>query len=176
MAGVGLLAAACSDGTASTTATSAAQGSTATDNADEIPYTQCMRAHGLPNFPDPNTQGKPFDAQNLGQADIDPDSPQFQTASTTCAHLLVPPSPAQVAQQTSEMVRYAACMRAHGVPDFPDPSTTANGGASLELTPSIVDSLDFLPAEQACHSVDPGLPTITNTTKGRPTGGQAAGT
>jgi hypothetical protein len=167
--GIVLLAAACGDGTASTTAASAAQGgSTTTSNADEMPYVQCMRAHGVPDFPDPNAQGKPFTAQNLQPAGVAADSPQFEAASTTCAHLLVPPSPAQLAQQTRELVRYAACMRAHGLPDFPDPTTTANGGSSLSLTPGVVDSPDFQPAEQACHSVDPGLPIYRNTGKGLP--------
>jgi hypothetical protein len=176
-AAVSLLAAACGRGAASTTATSAAQGgNTATDNADEMPYTQCMRAHGVPNFPDPNAQGKPFTSENLLPAGINPDSPQVAAASTTCAHLLVPPSPEQLAQQARELVRYAECMRAHGLPDFPDPSTTANGGSSLALTPAIVDSPDFQPAEQACHSIDPGLPTLTPRSKSLPAGAQAAGT
>jgi hypothetical protein len=173
-AGVALLAAACGGGSAPATATAAGQGaSTTTSNADEMPYTQCMRAHGMPNFPDPNGQGKPFTAQSLQQAGVPPDSPQFQAASTACAHLLVPPSPAQLAQQTSELVRYAACMRAHGVPDFPDPSISANGAPSLGLTPGIVDSPDFQSAQQACHSADPGLPTLRNSRKASPGDGQA---
>ncbi len=176
LAWVALLAAACGGHTTSTTATSANQGgSTATDNADEMPYTECMRAHGVPNFPDPNAQGKPFNAQNLAQADIQPDSPQFEAANTACAHLLVPPSPAQLAQQARELVRYAACMRAHGVPDFPDPTISSTGGASLSLTQGITDSPDFQTAEQACHSVDPGLPTFTNPSKGPPPGGDSDG-
>jgi hypothetical protein len=158
LAGVALLAAACGGGSTPAAAPPAGQGgSTPTSNADEMPYTQCMRAHGVPTWPDPNAQGKPFTPQNLQQAGIDLSSPQVQAAQSACAHLLVPPSPAQLAQQTSEMVRYAACMRAHGVPDFPDPSTTADGGSSLDLTPSILDSPDFQPAERACHSVDPVL-------------------
>jgi hypothetical protein len=176
LAGVALLAAACGAATTSTSATSASQGGgTATSNADEMPYTQCMRAHGVPNFPDPNAQGKPFTAENLQPTGINLDSPQVAAASTACAHLLVPPSPAQLAQQTRELVQYAACMRAHGVPDFPDPTTTANGGSSLNLTPGVVDSPDFQPAEQACHSVDPGLPIFTNPSKGRPGGADSDG-
>jgi len=175
LAGVALLAAACGGGSPSTTATSAAQGggTTTNSNADEMPYTECMREHGVPNFPDPNAQGKPFTAQNLGQAGISSQTPDFQAANNACAHLMVPPSPAQLAQQTRELVRYAACMRAHGVPDFPDPSTSANGGPSLGLTQGILDSPDFQPAEQACHSVDPGVAEPTNTGKALSGGTQA---
>jgi hypothetical protein len=174
LAGVALLAAACGGGSAPAATTSAGQaGSTTTGNSDEMPYTDCMRAHGVPSFPDPNAQGKPFTAQNLQQADIQPDSPQFQAASTACAHLLVPPSPAQLAQQTSELVRYAACMRAHGVPDFPDPSISPTGYPSLMLPQSAADSPDFQPAEQACHSVDPGLPVPRTSGKPGPGGAQA---
>jgi hypothetical protein len=173
LAGVALLAAACGGGSTSTTSTSAAQGGgTTNSNADEMPYTQCMRAHGVLNFPDPNAQGKPFTAQSLQQAGIGGNSPQFQAASQACAHLMVPPSPAQLAQMTRELVRYAECMRAHGVPDFPDPSANGSG---LNLTPSIVDSPDFVPAEQACHSVDPGLPEPRNNTGKALPGGTQTG-
>jgi hypothetical protein len=176
LAGVALLAAACGGGSAPATSTSTGQGaSTTTSNTDGMPYTQCMRAHGLPTFPDPSSQGKPFGAQSWQQAGIDPQSPQAQSAQRACARLMPTPSPAQLAQMTTELVRYAACMRAHGVPNFPDPSTSANGGPSLGLTPGIVDSPDFQPAEQACHSVDPGLPEPRNNTGKALPGGTQTG-
>jgi hypothetical protein len=161
LAAVSLLAAACSGGSAPATAPpGSAGGNYVADNADAIPYSQCMRAHGVPNFPDPGPNsppGKPFGAATLAQAGVDLNAPQVQAASTACAHLLPAPSPAQQQQVLSLMLRFAVCMRAHGVPDFPDPSTTANGGSSLGLTPGIVDSPDFQPAEQACRSIAPWL-------------------
>jgi hypothetical protein len=41
----------------------------------------CMRKHGYPSFPDPNSQGG-FDFSSGGT--IDPQSPQFQSAMSTC--------------------------------------------------------------------------------------------
>jgi hypothetical protein len=56
-------------------------------------------------------------------------SPAFKTAQQACAKL-APGGPQGggaapiTAQQHREIVQFAACVRAHGVPDFPDPSTT----------------------------------------------------
>jgi hypothetical protein len=164
LAGVALLTAACGGGSASTTTPPASQGGTdAADYTAAVAYTQCMRAHGVPNFPDPDPStlavGKPFGGATLAQAGVNLNTPQAQAASTACQHLMPPgPSPAQRQLLLSEMLRYAACMRAHGLPNFPDPSTTPGGGYSLGLTPGVVSSPQFQPAEQACHSVAPGLP------------------
>ena len=37
-------------------------------------------------------------------------------------------TPAQRSQRTQQLVKYAACMRSHGV-NIPDPTTTTSGGA-----------------------------------------------
>jgi hypothetical protein len=158
LASVALLAAACGGSSTPSAATSPAQGGTTTNsNADALPYTQCMRAHGVPNFPDPSSQGRPFPPQTLQRASIDLSTPQYMAASNACAHLMPAPNPGQVAQTTSEQVRYAACMRAHGVPNFPDPSANGSG---FSLTPSIMDAPDYRPAAQTCHSVDPSMPLV----------------
>jgi hypothetical protein len=54
-------------------------------SAEALKYSQCMRAHGISDFPDPNSQGqimlgKP--GQSVG--DLDPSNPQFQSAATAC--------------------------------------------------------------------------------------------
>ena len=64
-----------------------------------LKYSQCMRSHGVPNFPD------------LGQSDqspapgnktaINPNSPQFQAASTACQHLLPPGAHVSIHTNTS---------------------------------------------------------------------------
>jgi hypothetical protein len=66
-----------------------------------LKYSQCMRSHGVPNFPDfgQGTQSPvPPPAGNSG--DINPNSPQFQAASSACQHLL--PPGAHVSIHTSE--------------------------------------------------------------------------
>jgi hypothetical protein len=46
-------------------------------------YSQCMRAHGLPDFPDPSAGG--LSIQIHPGSDLNPRSPTFQSASKTCA-------------------------------------------------------------------------------------------
>jgi hypothetical protein len=62
-----------------------------------LKYSQCMRSHGVPNFPDLG-QSDPSPAPGNGAA-INPNSPQFQAASTACQHLL--PAGAHVSLHSS---------------------------------------------------------------------------
>jgi hypothetical protein len=50
--------------------------------AQLLTYARCMRSHGILNFPDPTSKGP--GAPN----GIDMNSPQFQSASQACQHLL----------------------------------------------------------------------------------------
>jgi hypothetical protein len=84
-------------------------------------YAQCMRAHGVPNFPDPSATG--------GLAipnGINAESPAFKSAEQACASL-AGSSGGTVGSSESrnlQLVALARCMRARGVPDFPDPTST----------------------------------------------------
>lgn len=54
-------------------------------NADALKYSECMRSHGEPDFPDPNGQGV---IQILNATGIlSPNSPQYQQAATACQSL-----------------------------------------------------------------------------------------
>ncbi|MGO9179419.1 MAG: hypothetical protein ACLQHS_09130, partial [Candidatus Limnocylindrales bacterium] len=46
-----------------------------------------MRAHGVPNFPDPKFSGGGI-SMNLNGSGIDPNSPTFQAAQQACQSLL----------------------------------------------------------------------------------------
>jgi hypothetical protein len=59
----------------------------AADNAKALRFSQCMRSHGVPNYPDPITGPTGGQAINLGPEHIDPTSPLFQTAHTACQKL-----------------------------------------------------------------------------------------
>lgn len=102
-----------------------AKGSSSSPSA--VGYSQCMRSHGVTNFPDPNGNGEipKATAQQLGVS-----SSQYQTAQTACAHL-VPnsgeASQTEIAQMMSGMRGFAQCMRSHGVSNWPDPSTDRAG-------------------------------------------------
>jgi hypothetical protein len=119
--------------------------------ADGAKFSACMRKHGVPNFPDPNGQGLITIKSGEG---IDPGSPAFRSARTICDKLLPnggQPTPAQIAQQQQKLLAFSACMRAHGVKDFPDPS---NGGLQIQVHPgSGLDSGNptFQKAQRACR-------------------------
>jgi hypothetical protein len=119
----------------------------------------CMRKHGVTNFPDPNSQGVITIHSGMG---IDPNSPAFRSARSVCEKLLPnggQPTPAQMAQHQQQMLAFSACMRAHGLKDFPDPS---NGGLRIQVHPG--SDLDpnnptFQKAQQACQKYLPFKPT-----------------
>ena len=49
---------------------------------------------------------------------------------------------------------YAACMRSHGIEDFPDPSA-AGVAAIVPATGIDPNSLQFSSAERTCHAITP---------------------
>jgi hypothetical protein len=83
-----------------------------------------MRAHGIKAFPDPSSNGDL--SLNAGPGTgIDPNSPRYQAADQACKSLMPPSrlSPAQQAAMKAGNLRYAQCMRSHGISDFPDPNS-----------------------------------------------------
>jgi hypothetical protein len=81
-----------------------------------------MRAHGLPNFPDPTPGGGIQINANSG---IKPFSPAFQAAQASCHNLLPgggPGSGHPSAQAKAQMLAISECMRRHGISEFPDPT------------------------------------------------------
>ena len=100
----------------------------ARQQAEAIAFSDCMRAHGVPNFPDPSPGGG-FDVSALG---AEADSPAFLSAHTACAKLEPggPVPPRITSSQLYQMAAKARCIRRHGFPNFPDPSL-ASGGAGM---------------------------------------------
>ena len=99
----------------------ASPGSTSPEAA-LLALAKCMRANGVPNFPDPTGGGF-----RLG-AGMNPSSPAFKAAHAKCKKFLPgggpgsgpPPS----ARALTHMLEVSQCMRRHGIPDFPDPKTS----------------------------------------------------
>src|SRR5689334_20738005 len=118
-----LAIAACGSSAASTrspgkTSASAYQGALA--------FSRCMRAHGLPNFPDP-TSGGGIQLRITPNSGINPFSPAFKAAQASCHKLLPgggPFSGRPTAQDKAQMLQISQCMRQHGITDFPDPTTS----------------------------------------------------
>lgn len=54
-------------------------------NGKGLRYSQCIRSHGIADFPDPNGQGTL--TINEGSGDLDPNSAGFKTAEKACQSL-----------------------------------------------------------------------------------------
>ena len=104
-----------------------------------------MRSHGVPSFPDPDSQGNfpPLDQGALGvskQASLE--------AQGSCKHLLskggTSGTPQQRQQKLAFGLKVAQCLRTHGYPTFPDP-----GSSGQRLPPGIDPSSPRFEAAQA---------------------------
>jgi hypothetical protein len=106
----------------------AGQGASSTPSASpsgdrrdaELAYAQCMRDHGISDFPDPQPGGG-IAIQAEPGSDLDPNNPQYKEADDACKSLLPQPSKEQQQEDFEDMLRFAQCMREHGITDFPDP-------------------------------------------------------
>jgi hypothetical protein len=97
-----------------------------------VKYAQCMRAHGVHNFPDPDSTGGISITSASG---LNPNSPTFRAAQAACRKELPNggrPTPEQIAKVKKAALAFSACMRAHGVHNFPDPTFTG-GGVSMRM-------------------------------------------
>jgi hypothetical protein len=142
---------------ATATGTPHATSTSAPANTTRLIHTaaQCIRDHGVPNFPDPV-----LDARGNMQIDrtiLDnlPAAVQ-QTAQNACKSQInaaqqaaeparPPATPAELASET----RFAACMRQHGYPNFPDPDP--DGTFSARVPGAMPDKSS--PAFGACRQL-----------------------
>ena len=117
-------------GSSAPTATGSSSGgrnNTATNHEKAVKFAKCMRNNGVSQFPDPPASGNLTIDGVVNGSSLDPNSPAFTQAVSACRNLEPPGFTGQKAtpQQTSARLKFAQCMRANGVPDFPDP--TPNG-------------------------------------------------
>ncbi len=169
-----------SSGTPTTTASNnAPSGSTnQKQEADALAYSECMRSHGVSNFPDPNAQGQ-TQIQGNGTSGVNPNSPTFEAASKACQSKMgPPPSKAQQAQALQNALKMSQCMRNHGIKDFPDPQSSGgritmsiHGSAGGDLNPN---NPLFAAAQKACMPNAPAPPAGGNGGSGAGAGGQSS--
>jgi hypothetical protein len=97
---------------------------TARDKA--VKFAECIRAHGVSDFPDP-------DAKNQFQYGVSVSPAVWKQATTACKDLQPPGtlSGKRTPKQQSASLRFAQCVRDHGVKDFPDP---VNGEPLIDTT------------------------------------------
>jgi hypothetical protein len=100
-----------------------ASNDTAAHARKAVKFAACMRSDGVSRFPDPGGSGRlTIDAVANGSS-LDTSSPAFKRAMSACKDL----EPAgfigskRSFQQQQAALRFAQCIRANGVSDFPDP-------------------------------------------------------
>ncbi len=118
-----------------------------------VKYSECMRANGVADFPNPNADGQfPYGGVSVSKA-------TWQNAVGACANLQ--PSgwstdAGRTPAQQDAALKFAQCVREHGVPDFPDPATATDplidtskmrGDVSASSIP------ELKPAVEACHDL-----------------------
>ena len=145
---------ACSSSTASSPAHATGQ---AHPGGGPLAFSACMRSHGVSNFPDPTSNGG-VQIQVQPGSGINPNSSAYQEAFRSCQSLLPAGktsggsvSPAVRAQ----ILRYAACIRAHGVPNYPDPTFNGNAVNFGNLSGINPNSPAYESALHACASLNP---------------------
>jgi len=98
--------------------------------ASALSFAACMRSHGVTNFPDSAISTSSKGIELLVPKGVNANSPQFQSAMQSCRSLL--PQSANngngspSASYTEAVLKFAGCMRTHGVPNFPEPSSQGN--------------------------------------------------
>jgi hypothetical protein len=137
---------------------------------------KCFRAHGV-NVPDPSPNGGIPGGEGGGLGRLLRSIPQnqLQAAEQACqsymkqAFPFLNLSPAQQAAFRQQFVKWAECMRSHGI-NIPDPSTNTAGGFGLRRALGSIDrnSPAFQSAQSACASLRPARPGAP----GGPGGGQ----
>lgn len=172
MAGVVLLTVACSN-SPSTGSSGSPQSTGAAPSASSnaVAFAQCMRAHGVPSYPDPSSVSGGIDESQLGVSDT-----VYETAKTTCNRLYpqphsAGPTTAQQQQLEVQLLNFSKCMRSHGLPSFPDPnpaSTIWGSSGQVFNVPSSINpnSPQFTSAKNACKSMMPSNGALRGGNKG----------
>ena len=117
---VALIGAGCSSGSADGTGTAGSSDTggnkKATDRDKAVKFAECIRAHGVSDFPDPN-------AKNQFEYGVSVTPAVWGKATTACKDLQPPGtlSAKRTPKQQSASLRFAQCIRDNGVKDFPDP-------------------------------------------------------
>jgi hypothetical protein len=122
--GSGTSTAAAADTTSGSTA---GHTSTVTPREKAVKFSECMRANGVSDFPDPNASGAfPSYGVSVSKA-------VWIKAGAACKALQPPGtfSAKLTPAQESAALKFAQCIRENGVPDFPDP---VNGQPLVDTT------------------------------------------
>ena len=127
---------------------------------EALAYAACMRAHGITDFPDPDSSGQ-IDLKGAAlrggpNSDLNGTNQQFQAAANACKSLQPTESSTQQHQDAAQALMWARCMRSHGIANFPDPDS--GGGfhvAAIRADGVDVTTPQFQAAASACAQYQP---------------------
>jgi hypothetical protein len=116
-------------------------------------FATCARAHGAPTLPDPALAAD----GTVSFPGFNP-TPAVQAAvRRACGSILnaLPPNPSAAGRSPADLaalLRFAQCMRTHGLPDWPDPKQDGTFPASAlpaQKTPAVLSAM------AACDHLNP---------------------
>ena len=157
----------------------------ATQLVDE--WATCMHSHGDPNQVDPSIDSDGDIEITMTNVSAEM-SAEAHNSTGPCGHYLVAASnalrdgrPAPKAPSLANQLKYAECMRAHGVPKYPDPNGSTEGPyiGNLDPTGPVFVNADKLCSKETgeISSSDPAPAGVVQvqSTNGVPPGGGTGG-
>jgi hypothetical protein len=101
-----------------------------------LKFSKCMRDHGV-DFPDPQRVGS--GGIKITGRNINPNDPKTKSAQSACQKYMQigggeTIDPARRAKLQESALKFARCMREHGV-DMPDPQLSGKGGLTFQAGP-----------------------------------------
>jgi hypothetical protein len=149
---------------------SAGTSSATTDIATAaLKFAQCMRNHGVPNFPSPHVSVSGGSTQVAMMAPATMvKTPAGKTATRACRGILPDVGNSSPAEQAARnqakramLLTFGRCLRAHGEPNFPDPSAQGQLSISAVTAAGVsVHTPQMLAAGRACVGVTHGAITL----------------
>lgn len=133
-----------------TTGTSGSTHAATAQTSSAVGFTRCMRAHGVSDYPDPNSSNSGPGTNGLPKVNLQAlgvSSSRIDVAERACQRML--PNGAQVSRAATRsilgrLVAFGRCMRSQRVSDWPDPTHTLGGfpgsprfGFNLQGIPSL---------------------------------------
>ncbi len=133
-------------------------------------YSECVRSHGVDDFPDPTIGSNGLPSWALNADNTSSALPAAQRACKKDLPRLGPQTSAEKATANAEALKYATCMRSNGVPNFPDP----NGQGLIEINNATgtldASSPQFENAAMACKRLENGFGEVSSAAESAPSG------
>jgi hypothetical protein len=116
-------------------------------------FAACMRSQGIAGFPNPTKTAKGIELSIPGQIT---GTPQYNSAYRTCGKSTGygQGAAADTRALLAKAKNFAACMRSHGIPSFPNP-TVDSSGYVVVAQPDIKQGPKYDAAHHACQSLIP---------------------